>query len=621
MCFITQSNKSDKNINLTRNPETLVAGEAGILVVIDPRVEAPQILAAGISPRAAVLMLDPNRDGVEQITQALADHASTSLYILCHGTPGTLYLGKTPLSLANLDRYTYHLQEWGVTEILFYSCNVAAGDAGAEFIERLYQLTKANIAAATQRVGSVAQGGSWHLDYQLGQIDPDLAVLPGLQDAYPGVFAISEFFDGTFSDDKLYGGKGNDLIRGSEGNDLLYGEAGDDTLKGGEGNDTVEGGEGKDLIYGWRGDDSLFGGANDDEMHGGRGQDQLYGGKGDDAIGGGADNDIINGGAGNDIIFGDNYIAGTANIPGTGNLDSNLVVNGSFEDNSVKPGKWSVFQSIPGWTTIVGPGIEIQELSNNFGAAADGQTWVELDSHKGSDTNSGMRQDIDTTAGETYQLSFAYSPRSGISAASNIIEVYWNSKLLDTITDEGGSSNDWTTYTYEVEANNGNSTALEFRAAGISDRLGGFIDDVKVQRVNEEMIALGNGTVSGDDQMHGEDSEDNDQILGGDGDDHIFGGKGDDILNGGTGKDYIWGGVGHDLFVLNQGQGKDIIADYDIQQDAIGLTDGLALEQLDITQSHDDTVIKFGNDVLAFLTDVNADQLIAQGTFQSFAMI
>ncbi|MGK7875574.1 MAG: DUF642 domain-containing protein, partial [Xenococcaceae cyanobacterium] len=380
--------------------------------------------------------------------------------------------------------------------------------------------------------------------------------------------------------DELYGGEGNDLIRGSEGNDLLYGEAGDDTLKGGEGNDTVEGGEGKDLIYGWRGDDSLFGGAGDDEIHGGRGQDELYGGDGDDVIGGGAGNDIINGGAGKDLIFGDNY------IPGTANLDSNLVVNGSFEDNSVKPGKWSVFQSIPGWTTIVGPGIEIQELSNKFGAAADGHAWVELDSHKGPDTNSGMSQDINTTAGETYQLSFAYSPRSGISAASNIIEVYWNSELLDTITDEGGSSNDWTTYTYEVEANNGDSTALEFRAAGISDRLGGFIDDVKVQ--------LSNGTVFGDDEIHGDHSEDNDEILGGEGDDQIVGGKGDDILNGGTGKDYIWGGVGHDLFVLNQGQGKDIIADYDIEQDAIGLTDGLALEQLDITQSHDDTVIKFG---------------------------
>jgi Ca2+-binding RTX toxin-like protein len=52
------------------------------------------------------------------------------------------------------------------------------------------------------------------------------------------------------------------------------------------------------------------------------------------------------------------------------------------------------------------------------------------------------------------------------------------------------------------------------------------------------------------------------------------------------------GGSGNDIFVLKTGQGFDIIADFTIGQDLIGLSGGLSFGQLEITQNTQGTLIK-----------------------------
>ncbi|NEP56265.1 MAG: DUF4347 domain-containing protein [Symploca sp. SIO2G7] len=195
---------------------------AEMLVIIDPRVEEYHMLVMGVHQGANVLVLNPNIDGIEQITKALAHHTVSSLHIVCHGAPETLYLGKTPLNLANLKQYRQQLQEWRVAEILLYACNVAAGESlsrnkatahlaqatgkrivsstqlGVQsapkellispFLNRLHQLTSASIAASAHQIGNAAKGGSWHLEYQIGEIAQGLAFLPEVRQAYPGIF-------------------------------------------------------------------------------------------------------------------------------------------------------------------------------------------------------------------------------------------------------------------------------------------------------------------------------------------------------------------------------------------------------------------------------------------------
>ena len=72
---------------------------------------------------------------------------------------------------------------------------------------------------------------------------------------------------------------------------------------------------------------------------------------------------------------------------------------------------------------------------------------------------------------------------------------------------------------------------------------------------------------SGKDILSGGDG--NDTLYGEDGNDKLFGGTGNDILFGGTGDDELTGGSGKDIFVYNNGDGKDIIADYDSGEDLI----------------------------------------------------
>ncbi|MEZ2249407.1 ELWxxDGT repeat protein, partial [Microcoleus sp.] len=106
---------------------------------------------------------------IEQITNALANQKDIqAIHILSHGAPGILYLGNTQLSLDTLSLYANQLQQWRLTasQILLYGCSVAAGDAGAEFIEKLHQLTGAAISANPNPTGNAAKGGTWSLTYQ-----------------------------------------------------------------------------------------------------------------------------------------------------------------------------------------------------------------------------------------------------------------------------------------------------------------------------------------------------------------------------------------------------------------------------------------------------------------------
>ncbi|MGB7441672.1 MAG: DUF642 domain-containing protein, partial [Coleofasciculaceae cyanobacterium] len=113
---------------------------------------------------------------------------------------------------------------------------------------------------------------------------------------------------------------------------------------------------------------------------------------------------------------------------------------------------------------------------------AEGNSWVELDSH----SNSGFAQELNTQVGELYELSFDYSARPKVSAESNKIEVYWDNQLIDTITDAGGKSNAWQEYSYQLGASLDSTTTLEFRASGTNDKIGGFLDDVSVMLIGSE---------------------------------------------------------------------------------------------------------------------------------------
>jgi hypothetical protein len=159
---------------------------------------------------------------------------------------------------------------------------------------------------------------------------------------------------------------------------------------------------------------------------------------------------------------------------------ANLVVNGSFEDPVQQNNTFTIRNGITGWGLVSGSGIEVR--TNNAGTASDGENFVELDARG----NSAMEQIIQTSAGSLYELMFDYSPRIGLPDSTNGISVFWNDVLLSNMTATGGSANLWVTHQFFVPGTGGQDK-LKFEATGTSDRVGGNIDNVRLD-INEVPI-------------------------------------------------------------------------------------------------------------------------------------
>jgi Domain of unknown function (DUF4347)/FG-GAP-like repeat/RTX calcium-binding nonapeptide repeat (4 copies)/Calx-beta domain len=102
------------------------------IAFIDSRVPNYHSLVAGVTPGTEVVVLDRDRDAIDQITEILALRTNIeSIHIISHGAPGCLQLGKTGFSLDNLETYSAQLQQWrnaftDSADILIYGCNVAS---------------------------------------------------------------------------------------------------------------------------------------------------------------------------------------------------------------------------------------------------------------------------------------------------------------------------------------------------------------------------------------------------------------------------------------------------------------------------------------------------------------
>ncbi|MEM1427751.1 MAG: calcium-binding protein, partial [Cyanobacteria bacterium P01_H01_bin.130] len=140
------------------------------------------------------------------------------------------------------------------------------------------------------------------------------------------------------------------------------------------------------------------------------------------------------------------------------------------------------------------------------------------------------------------------------------------------------------------------STALNLNGNGGNDTIFGSAQDDVINGGRGSDRLQGNG---GNDLLSGDRGHDhllgnsgNDQLTGGNGHDVLQGGRGNDILLGGSGNDILFGelgddlmagGVGRDQFVVMPGSGNDTIVDFDPANDAIALTGGLTVANVQIS--------------------------------------
>jgi hypothetical protein len=173
------------------------AAKAGAtLVFVHAGIADVESLLAGIDPAAEVVLLDRGTDGLAAIQAHLQGRSGiAALHLVGEGASGQMHLGGSFLTLASmagehaqaLAAIGTHLAEGA--DLLIYGCDFAAGPDGQQALQRLAQLTGADVAASTDRTGHASRHGDWDLEARVGTVEAAIVVSPFAQQNWNGALA------------------------------------------------------------------------------------------------------------------------------------------------------------------------------------------------------------------------------------------------------------------------------------------------------------------------------------------------------------------------------------------------------------------------------------------------
>jgi Domain of unknown function (DUF4347)/Cadherin-like domain/Bacterial Ig domain len=154
-----------------------LAGTQKEIAFIDSRLLDIETLVKDIPDNVRIVLIDPSRDGVAQMVEALkGENGITAIHILSHGSAGHIELGASVLDEQTMSTvYKSALTSIAANlstdaDILVYGCEFGAGATGARATELLAELTGADVAASINLTGGAA-GADWTLETSTGVID------------------------------------------------------------------------------------------------------------------------------------------------------------------------------------------------------------------------------------------------------------------------------------------------------------------------------------------------------------------------------------------------------------------------------------------------------------------
>ena len=163
--------QSDNHINPVQNQN---------FVFLDSNVVENHDLISQTTGNTELIILDPNRDGIAQISETLATATEvSSIHLISHGQAGEINLGNSELSLDTWDTDRDRLADWSealadTADIIVYGCNVAASNSGRDLINAIAEVTLADVAASEDLTGNADLGGDWDLEVTTGAIKAQL---------------------------------------------------------------------------------------------------------------------------------------------------------------------------------------------------------------------------------------------------------------------------------------------------------------------------------------------------------------------------------------------------------------------------------------------------------------
>ncbi|MGH0000397.1 DUF5801 repeats-in-toxin domain-containing protein [Pseudovibrio ascidiaceicola] len=195
-------------------------------------------------------------------------------------------------------------------------------------------------------------------------------------------------------------------------------------------------------------------------------------------------------------------------------FETNLVVNGSFEEPDIGSSGHKAIDTMSGWMSTNGTKFELH--SDSFSPSSDGDQYLELDKDgAASGKVDGIYQNIQTEANIQYELTFDLADRAGNGPNSDV-RVLWNGVEVG---EYSTNSTDWETFTLNVVGTGqSGGDRLEFIELTTPDQnngLGTYLDDIQLHKiglvVDEADLAGGNAEVSGNLHINwGSDDADSD---------------------------------------------------------------------------------------------------------------
>lgn len=179
---------------------------------------------------------------------------------------------------------------------------------------------------------------------------------------------------------------------------------------------------------------------------------------------------------------------------------ANLVVNGSFESPAAPAGGYLNYAggstAIPGWTVV---GVDSAVVNKTFTQngivfeSEDGNQWLDLSGVTSNSRSSGVTQDVPTTTGMAYRLSFyvgSATDNTLFFPATVDLSIDGGARVSYTNPTAPATRLDWELFTVEFTATK-SSTNLTFFNGGASKNYLAALDNVSLDPAPPPVPMLG----------------------------------------------------------------------------------------------------------------------------------
>ena len=173
------------------------------IAFVDAGIEDHETLVADLRQRSGdrvvidVVVLDRDRDGVEQISDALRSQAQDgvrfdAVHVFSHGTDAGIQIGDTWLGSDGLAARAGLVAEWGAAldgrrRPAALRLQPREQRRGQGLVSSLAVLTGADVAASVDATGAAILGGDWDLEYATGPVESSVAASAAAHAGWSGL--------------------------------------------------------------------------------------------------------------------------------------------------------------------------------------------------------------------------------------------------------------------------------------------------------------------------------------------------------------------------------------------------------------------------------------------------